>query len=78
MSDLTFTCPACMTSQLPYPNVMSPAPVTGVFVACPDCEAVAVHHPRPADARKLRTWAAVSAEVDVQLFRRRLDRGVSA
>ena len=73
-----YTCPACLSCQALYPNIMGPAPVSGVFVACPSCHEVAVHHPHPKLADDLRTWAAVSAEVDVQLFRRQLDRGKTA
>ena len=75
---VAYYCPACLTSQALYPNILGPAPASGVFVACPSCHEVAVHHPHPKLADDLRTWAAVSAEVDVQLFRRQLERGVSA
>ena len=75
---LTYHCPGCFTSQALYPNVMAPAPDTGVWVQCPDCEAVALHHTHPSVAEMTRTWASIAAEVDVALFRRQLERGVSA
>ena len=80
MTPITFTCPGCWRVQALYPNIMSPGPDLSVYVVCPepDCHEVAVHHPHPKLADDLRTWAAVSAEVDVQLFRRQLDRKGSA
>ena len=78
MPQLTFLCPGCFTDQALYPNVTAPAPQTGVWVICPDCNAVALHHAHPSVAEMTRTWASICAEVDVQMFRRQLDRGVSA
>lgn len=75
---LVYTCPEprCFSTQAVYPNVLGPAPSSGVFVACPACGSVAVHHPHPSCARALREWAQRVVEVEVANFSRQLDRGV--
>ena len=70
---LVYTCPRCLTSQALVPNIMAPAP-DGIYVECPACGAVAVHHPGPHALPLLQTWAGINAEVDVQMFARQLDR----
>jgi len=75
---VAYTCRGCFTTQALYPNLVAPGPWPYVNVACPDCGVVSAHRPHPALVESTRRWAAVCVEVDVQLFRRQLDRGVSA
>ena len=75
---MIFHCPACFRAQSLAANVLAPAPHSGVFVICPDCEVTAVHHPHPSTMAHWRRWALVAVETDVALFRRQLDRGVPA
>jgi hypothetical protein len=76
---LVYTCPQprCFTVQAVYPNVLGPAPVDGIFVACPNCQSVAVHHPHPSCAEAVRGWAARVVEVEVAMFRGQLDQGLT-
>ena len=75
---VAYTCRGCFTTQALYPNLSACGPWPWVFVTCPDCSTVSAHRPHPALVEATRRWAAVSAEVDVQLFRRQLDRKGSA
>ena len=75
---VAYTCRGCFTTQALYPNLSACGPWPWVFVTCPDCNAVALHHTHPSVAEMTRTWASICAEVDVQVFRRQLERGVSA
>lgn len=74
---VAYTCPYCFRPQALYPNVLSPAPAEGVYVVCPECGRVAVHRAPPSLEDDLRVWAQITAEVEVALFRRQLDRGVN-
>jgi hypothetical protein len=78
MSDIVFTCPACLTAQALVPNLLAPGPDESVWVCCPDCGADRIKHTPARNRRVLREWAAMSVEVDCSIFRGQLDRWVVA
>ena len=64
---VAYYCPACKQPQALYANVAAPGPDRSVYVTCPDCQAVAVHHPHPCQVESLREWARRVVAVDVEV-----------
>ena len=72
-----WTCPKCFVGQALYPNVVADAR-DGIYVQCPGCGAVAVHHPHPSTAKALRKWARRVVAADVEMVCRAVAREASA
>ena len=72
-----WTCPNCFVGQALYPNVVAPSP-DGLYVQCPDCDAIAIHHPHPSTAKALRDWAERVVSADVESVCRQVAREADA
>ena len=69
-----WTCPKCFVGQALYCNVVAPGPDNGLYVQCPGCEAIAIHHVHPSAVKALQAWAERVVAADVELVCREVAR----